>query len=153
MKAIILSLIHILVILKGLEEELASKLLTSEELQQGYFFKFNVDVVLRATFSERMEGYAKARQNGWDVYKRQTGIEEIKNNNYVLVPSRYIEFENIENAHRPYNEIVADINRIITEKNTCKLTINETIAKSLGFDIELFKQDNGTCLLYTSRCV
>ena len=54
-----------LVILKGLEEELASKLLTSEELQQGYFFKFNVDVVLRATFSERMEGYAKARQNGW----------------------------------------------------------------------------------------
>ena len=54
-----------LVILKGLEEELASKLLTSEELQQGYFFKFNVDVVLRATFSQRMEGYAKARQNGW----------------------------------------------------------------------------------------
>ena len=37
-----------------------------------------------------------------------------------------------------------DINRIITEKNTCKLTINETIAKSLGFDIELFKQDNST---------
>ena len=61
-----------------------------------------------------------------------------------MTPSRYIEFENIENAHRPYNEIVADINRIVTEKNNCKLTINETIAKSLGFDIELFKQDNST---------
>ncbi|MCI9086339.1 MAG: phage portal protein [Clostridia bacterium] len=55
----------LLVILKGLEEELTSKLFTAEEIQQGYFFKFNVDVILRATFTQRMAGYAQARQNGW----------------------------------------------------------------------------------------
>lgn len=55
----------LLVILKGFEEEITSKLLTDEELMDGYFFKFNVDVVLRATFTQRMAGYAQARQNGW----------------------------------------------------------------------------------------
>lgn len=55
----------LLVILKGLEEELTSKLLTESEIQEGYFFKFNVDVILRATFTQRMTGYAQGRQNGW----------------------------------------------------------------------------------------
>lgn len=55
----------LLVILKGLEEELTSKLLTEEEIKNGYFFKFNVDVILRASFTQRMAGYAQARQNGW----------------------------------------------------------------------------------------
>lgn len=55
----------LLVVLKGLEEELTSKLLTADEINDGYFFKFNVDVILRATFTQRMAGYAQARQNGW----------------------------------------------------------------------------------------
>lgn len=55
----------LLVILKGFEEELTAKLLTDSEIQEGYFFKFNVDVILRATFTQRMTGYAQARQNGW----------------------------------------------------------------------------------------
>lgn len=55
----------LLVNLKGNEEELTSKLLSDQQVRQGYFFKFNVDVILRATFTERMEGYSKARQNGW----------------------------------------------------------------------------------------
>ena len=54
-----------LVDLKGIEEELTTKLLSKEQVEKGYFFKFNVDVILRATFTERMEGYAKGRQNGW----------------------------------------------------------------------------------------
>lgn len=55
----------LLVNLKGIEEELTTKLLSSEQVKNGYFFKFNTDVVLRATFTERMEGYNKARQGGW----------------------------------------------------------------------------------------
>ena len=54
-----------LVELKGIEEELTTKLLTPEQVKSGYFWKFNADVVLRATFTERMNGYAQARQNGW----------------------------------------------------------------------------------------
>ena len=55
----------LLAVLKGLEEELTSKLLSDEEINDGYFFKFNVDVILRATFTQRMAGYAQGRQNGW----------------------------------------------------------------------------------------
>ena len=54
-----------LVNLKGDEEELTTKLLSKEQIESGYFFKFNVDGILRASFAERMEGYNKARQNGW----------------------------------------------------------------------------------------
>lgn len=55
----------LLVLLKGIEEELTEKLLFDSEIADGYFFRFNVDVILRADFATRMEGYAKARQNGW----------------------------------------------------------------------------------------
>lgn len=55
----------LLVILKGYEEELTTKLLRDDQIEMGYFFKFNVDALLRATFAERMEGYHKARNDGW----------------------------------------------------------------------------------------
>ena len=55
----------LLVILKGIEEELTTKLLSSKQVEDGYFFKFNADAVLRASFAERMEGYHKARNDGW----------------------------------------------------------------------------------------
>ena len=77
-------------------------------------------------------------------YCKSVSIEEIKNNDYVLIPSRYIDFDTVEEVHRPYVDIVNDLNRVIAEKNTCKLTINETIAKSIGFDVETLKQDNST---------
>lgn len=68
-------------------------------------------------------------------------IEDIKENDYSLIPSRYIEFQELEQKHREYKDIVSDINRITREKNACKLTINETLAKSLGFDLGLYKTD------------
>lgn len=68
-------------------------------------------------------------------------IEDIKENDYSLIPSRYIEFQQLERRHREYKDIVSDINRITREKNACKLTINETLAKSLGFDLGLYKAD------------
>lgn len=39
--------------------------LLSEEEQQKYFAKFNVDGLLRGDFQSRMNGYAVGRQNGW----------------------------------------------------------------------------------------
>lgn len=68
-------------------------------------------------------------------------IEDIKENDYSLIPSRYIELQQLEQRHREYKDIVSDINRITREKNACKLTINETLAKSLGFDLGLYKTD------------
>ena len=70
----------LLVVLKGIEEELTYKLLTEEQINAGYFFKFNVDVVLRATFAARMQGYAQARQNGW---MSANDIREIEDMPYI----------------------------------------------------------------------
>lgn len=73
-------------------------------------------------------------------FSKTVGIKTVSENDYVLAPQRYIELQEKELEHRKYSEIVADINRITNEKNACKLTINETLAKTLGFDIKLYKQ-------------
>ena len=39
--------------------------LLSAEEKKKYFFKFNVDGLLRGDYQSRMTGYATARQNGW----------------------------------------------------------------------------------------
>ena len=62
------------------------------------------------------------------------------------MPSRYIEFQEKDFAHRDYGEIIDDLNRVINEKNGLKLTMNETLAKSIGlYDIfQMFKQSEET---------
>lgn len=63
---------------------------------------------------------------------KAASIEEIRDKNYTLVPSRYIEFQERDERHRDYADIAADYNRIVEEKNALKLTVNESLAKSLG---------------------
>ncbi len=46
------------------EQNLQKALLLPEE-KEKYFIKMNVDGLLRGDYASRMEGYAKARQNGW----------------------------------------------------------------------------------------
>lgn len=46
------------------EQSLARALLNSDEKKE-YFFKFNVEGLLRGDYASRMSGYATARQNGW----------------------------------------------------------------------------------------
>ncbi len=74
-------------------------------------------------------------------FSKSVSTQTVAENDYSLVPSRYIEFQEMEFKHREYTDIVADINRITAEKNACKLTINESLAKTLGFDVALFKKD------------
>lgn len=45
----------LLYILKQYEEELDKKLLTADEIRQGYYFKFNVSVILRADLKSQTE--------------------------------------------------------------------------------------------------
>lgn len=93
--------------------------------------KETMDEVL-AAISERKDipGFCKA-----------VSIEKMKENGYTLLTSRYIDMEEFEENHRSYADIVNDINRITQEKNACKLTLNETLAKGMGFDTELYEQD------------
>ena len=76
-----------------------------------------------------------------DEFCKSVTIEDLKEGKYTLLPSRYIDMAEVEEKHRNYADIVADINRIVREKNACKLTINEKIAKDIGFDIESYKED------------
>ena len=46
------------------EQSLSRALFTPEE-KERYFFKFNVEGLLRGDYQSRMNGYATARQNGW----------------------------------------------------------------------------------------
>ena len=46
------------------EQSLARALLNPDEKKE-YFFKFNVEGLLRGDYASRMSGYATARQNGW----------------------------------------------------------------------------------------
>ena len=57
---------------------------------------------------------------------------EIAQNDYNLVCSRYISFQERESEHRPFADIMADINRISRERSVIKITCNETFAKQIG---------------------
>lgn len=57
------------------EQTLAKALLTLDE-KKTYFFKFNVDGLLRGDYQSRMNGYATARQNGW---MNANDIRELEN--------------------------------------------------------------------------
>ena len=46
-------------------EQSLFRVLLSEEEKSTYFFKLNVEGLLRGDYASRMNGYATARQNGW----------------------------------------------------------------------------------------
>lgn len=46
-------------------EQSLSRTLLSEDEKRRYFFKFNLEGLLRGDYESRMSGYATARQNGW----------------------------------------------------------------------------------------
>lgn len=47
------------------EQSMSRALLDSRQEKAEYFFKFNVDGLMRGDYKSRQEGYAIARQNGW----------------------------------------------------------------------------------------
>lgn len=102
-------------------------------------YKKNIKVIPEATMNEVIQA-VKERQS-IPGFCKAASIEEIKENEYILTANRYVDFGDVEEKHRSYADIVKDINKITMEKNACKLTINESLAKGMGFDIELYKID------------
>jgi len=84
-----------LFILKQYEEELIYKTLTDEELNKGFFFKFNEKVILRTDSKSQMESLSKAVNNG--IYtpneareflnkpSKEGGDELVMNGNYIPI--------------------------------------------------------------------
>lgn len=67
--------------------------------------------------------------------------EMLKSQKNKLVPSAVIPFKYLEPEHREYYDIVTDYNKIIEEKNACKLVINETLAKAMSLPCAELKSD------------
>lgn len=87
-----------------------------------------------------------SNQSAVPEFSKTVSIQTIQENDFNLIPSRYIDFQEQELKHREYADIIDDLNRVIAEKNGLKLTMNESLAKSIGlYDIYLmFKQSEET---------
>ena len=59
--------------------------------------------------------------------------DQIKEKDYALTPRMYFEIH-VEEHHRSFEDIAADYNRIIKQKNAIKIKMNRTAAKRLGYD-------------------
>lgn len=97
---------------------------------------------------EQMQKAIDSIYNQSDIpeFSKNVSVKTISENDYNLIPSRYIDFQEKALEHREYEKIIDDLNRIIEEKNGLKLTMNESLAKSIGLhDIFLmFKQSEET---------
>lgn len=80
-------------------------------------------------------------------------LEKIRKADYILTPSRYIELQQEEAAHRPFADIAADYDRVVRQKNAIHLTINETAARRLGLPVELYRSAEKTDLSAAFECV
>ena len=76
--------------------------------------------------------HAISQQQDITGFSRAVTVEAIHEQDYILTPGRYIEADAVETKHRSWSEIATDYNRIIAAKNAVKLTVNESLAKSLG---------------------
>lgn len=65
-------------------------------------------------------------------FSKEISNGEIAQNGYNLICARYISFQKRESEHRPFSDIMADINRISRERSIIKITCNETFAKQIG---------------------
>lgn len=59
------------------EQELWRCVLTPEEKTQGYFWRHNLNALLRGDFATRMAGYATALQNGWINQNEVRDLEDL----------------------------------------------------------------------------
>ena len=88
-------------------EQSLCRLLLSPQEKGEYFFKFNVDGLLRGDYKSRMEGYAIARQNGWmscnDIRKLEDLdlVPEEDGGNLYLVNGNMVPLDDAGAAYRP----------------------------------------------------
>lgn len=114
-----------------------------------YHKKFNVltseDVkkIVRAASSDNIDSVG---------FCKRTSRDEVEEHDYILTPARYVGIKAAPTNHRPYSDIISDIRELSREKNAVKITMNQTLAKEMGWDsiaelvkdsAELTKKMNG----------
>ena len=72
--------------------------------------------------------------------------ESIRNTDYQLNPARYLASDDHESDQTKLEWVAEQYNQIIRMKNACKLIVNETLAKQLGIDQQLWEQSKANSL-------
>lgn len=105
--------------------------------QRGQYGKTNTNRVYKKELNVLSNDVIKEVLSVIESRKNEVGftksvsINDIKEQEYDLNPGKYIDTESVDNIHRPYEDIIKDLNRIIESKNGVKITINEKMAKDL----------------------
>lgn len=105
--------------------------------QRGQYGKTNTNRVYKKELNVLSNDVIKEVLSVIESRKNEAGftksvsINDIKEQEYDLNPGKYIDTESVDNIHRPYEDIIKDLNRIIESKNGVKITINEKMAKDL----------------------
>ncbi len=97
----------VLFILKQYEEELNYKLLTNEDLEEGYHFKFNEKVLLRTDSKTQMEILAKGVNNGLimpNEGRDELGYPSEEGGDVLVMNGNYIPITDVGKPYRKGGE-------------------------------------------------
>lgn len=87
------------------------------------------------TFSdEQIAAVCELTEKEQSEYSKRVSYEELETHGWGLAIGPYLPIMFEGTLHRDFNAIIADINRIIRERNVLKLTVNKVWAKNLGLE-------------------
>lgn len=110
-----------------------------ERVQNGQFggashenrtYKKTIKVLTKGHIDRVLQ--AIKEKNSESEFCKTVSLQTVREHEYNLRISNYIDLEIREEQHRSFKDIANDYNRIIQKKNAIQLTVNETIAKRLG---------------------
>ena len=84
-----------------IESALNASLLTSKEIEQGYYFKFNLAALLRGDIASRGTYYGQGRQWGW---LSANDIRDLEDENPIEGGDIYLQPVNMMDASNPTNQ-------------------------------------------------
>ena len=143
----------LLYIIKQYEEELTYKLLTTEEIENGLHFKFNIDVILRADFASKITSLSTAVNSflytpnearaKLDLEAKEGGDELLGNG--ASIPVRYAGSQYVDNTGEEVQAVEsetvetdpAEIISIIEAIRSGKITYDQGVALitvTIGYD-------------------
>lgn len=116
-------------------EEMASKVIR-EQRGEGEASHYNriYRKELNSYTDEQIAAVCELTWKEVEGYSKRVSLGELAEKNYSLSLGPYLPIYMEGTLHRDFNAIIADINRVIRERNVVKLTVNKVWAKKLGLE-------------------
>lgn len=101
----------LLPIFTSYEQELTWKLLTSKEIEDGMFFRFNVDVILRTDLETRYKAYGDAIQAGFlmpNEARAREDMPKVEGGDVLMVNGSMVPIKDVGAAYQKNSETPAE---------------------------------------------